>query len=317
MKTILHFAFLLLLSQPCFAQNLIPNGDFELFTYCPTFTGQIDAAKNWINPTLGTPDYFNACVTDEYAGIPANYLGYQNAHSGNAYGGIILFETYIPGPPLPPINYREYLENAFTSPLVKGKTYEFRMYVSSADKSNYTTKDLGVYFSDTLIKNTIDYHPLPFTPQITNLTGQLNDTSAWKLISGNYIAKGGEKYILIGNFIDDASVDTVYNEYSGYFFNHAHIYIDDISLTTDLGIADEQEPELQIFPNPFRNTIEVKVPNEEPMQFILYDLSLHKIVEQTFVHSTNVYTENFSKGIYIYEIRNKEETISRGKIIRE
>lgn len=317
MKTSLHFAILLLLSQPCFAQNLIPNGDFELFTYCPTVTGQIDGAQNWINPNLGSPDYFNACEANEYAGMPANYLGYQNAHSGNAYGGIILFETYNPGPPLPPINFREYLENTFISPLLKGKTYEFRMFVSSADKSNYTTKDLGVYFSDTLIKNKNDYHPLPYTPQITNLTGQLNDTTGWKLISGNYIAKGGEKYILIGNFVDDSSIDTVYNNYSGVFFTHAHIYIDDISLTTNLGIADEQEPKLQIFPNPFTNTIGINVLSEDPMQFILYDLNLHKLVEQTFVHSTNVHTENFSKGIYIYEIRNHEQTISRGKIIRE
>ena len=35
-----------------YGQNLVPNGDFEQFSGCPTNWGQIDSALFWMNPTI-------------------------------------------------------------------------------------------------------------------------------------------------------------------------------------------------------------------------------------------------------------------------
>jgi len=76
----------------CCAQNLIVNGDFEDYTTCPWALSQLDFAQYWINPTTvngGTPDYYNACCTSTWVGVPKNNFGFQNAYSGSAYGGVI------------------------------------------------------------------------------------------------------------------------------------------------------------------------------------------------------------------------------------
>src|ERR1700704_5421680 len=48
-------------------QNLVPNGDFEQYSGCPNFAGQMDSCLFWINPApyppAGSPDYFNQCAS--------------------------------------------------------------------------------------------------------------------------------------------------------------------------------------------------------------------------------------------------------------
>src|SRR5947207_14609609 len=75
--------------------NLIPNGDFEYYSDCPGYENELynlNKAVPWFNPTLNTPDYFNACdsLIPSYAssGVPDNFEGSQYPHSGFGYAGI-------------------------------------------------------------------------------------------------------------------------------------------------------------------------------------------------------------------------------------
>lgn len=182
------------------AQNLIPNSDFEGHSGCPVGNvtyGQLGLAVPWYNPTLnigahtGTSDYYNACATDSTFTVPAQNSGifcFQSAHSGSAYAGIFLSYYLLPAY----ANFREYLAIQFTSPLLANACYSFEMYVNLKCYSKYSTDDIVVYFSDTLVTGIDTFLPMPYIPQITNMQGNYPDTVNWMLVTGTYMAHGGE-----------------------------------------------------------------------------------------------------------------------------
>src|SRR6187431_2941527 len=70
------------------AQNLVPNPSFEVYTACPAGggTGGVMLCPPWISP-IGDCDYFHACATNPFYGVPENITGYQPARTGQAYAG--------------------------------------------------------------------------------------------------------------------------------------------------------------------------------------------------------------------------------------
>lgn len=230
-KLSFFFFFLLFINMGLKAQgNLAPNFSFEQYSSCPDFSDQIYLATPWFQPTQGTSDYFNSCTSSgSYVGVPNNILGYQAAKTGVAYAGLI---TYLPG------NYREYIEAKMNAPLIAGQKYFVSFYVSLADSIRYATDGIGLYFSNDTLKNETEYL-LSVTPQIRNPEGNIIiDRTSWTKISGTYIAAGGEKFITIGNFKDDAHTDTVRapggSASNGGLYDYtAYYYIDDVCISTD------------------------------------------------------------------------------------
>jgi len=74
------------------------------------------------------------------------------------------------------------------------------MFVNMANNSGYSTDQIGVVFtSEDRSKKGIK--PFLKHPDINNPENHfLNDTINWMPVTGVYSAKGGEKYIIIGNF---------------------------------------------------------------------------------------------------------------------
>ena len=99
MKNFIKYLFPIyfsLLAVRSFSQtNLVPNPSFEDTVTCPNNRGQITYATSWLNPTIASPDYMNACNAGQ-VGVPSNYLGTQNAHTGNAYALIVTY-CFCPG----------------------------------------------------------------------------------------------------------------------------------------------------------------------------------------------------------------------------
>jgi gliding motility-associated-like protein len=204
-------------------QNLIPNPSFENYTSCPSNTGQIDSCLSWYSPTKGTTDYCHQCNSAS-AGVPNNQWGYQPARTGNAYAHVI---CYYPAIALD--NYCEHIQVKFSSPLVKNRMYDVVFYVSRSH-NRYGIDAIGAYISDTAWahRKAFPINP-PVLPQISNPSGNmLLDTAQWVPISGEYLAKGGEQYISIGNFKD-------YNNFLVHDFGTpgsvASYFIDDVSVT--------------------------------------------------------------------------------------
>ena len=115
---------LFFITASAFTQNIAPNPSFEEITVCPQsfYTRNTDfAIPGWTSATFGTPDLFHACSSDE-AGVPFNWAGESNAHSGKGYAGIFVWDTDLSA------NYREYLQGELAEPLKAGEKYKVEFY---------------------------------------------------------------------------------------------------------------------------------------------------------------------------------------------
>lgn len=208
------------------AQNLVPNPSFEDYSQCPNNQDQLDRAVGWFKPTANSSDYYNACYTGSalfHPSVPINYVGYQNARTGNAYAGFCNYYYCS--------NCREYISAQLTQPLEANARYCVSFYVSLADSSLDGIAPIGAYFSNTQINDQSTISNLPFIPQISSTLQPLNDTMNWMLITGSFIANGGESYIIIGTFSPDSqiTVDTI-RDNGQPIQQFAYYYIDDVSV---------------------------------------------------------------------------------------
>lgn len=267
-KLLLLLVVYFFIGKNCEAQNLVPNPSFEINDSCPNNFSQLHFANNWFSASIGTPDYFNSCFIDTTLtwngmDVPQNIYGYQNASSGNAYSGIIIFSLGYP-------NYREYIECKLNTSLNIGTKYYVAFNISLADSSNQASSDLGMMLTVDSV-NLNSSNNFSATPQINNPQNNfLTDKSNWTRISGSFIADSAYQYILIGNFKNDQNVDTISIAGGGFinYYFDTYYYIDDVcvsldSLTCDLnpeGIYNlkETKANINLYPNPANNQLTVE-----------------------------------------------------------
>ncbi|HLP56411.1 MAG TPA: gliding motility-associated C-terminal domain-containing protein [Fluviicola sp.] len=213
---LLLFTFVILPLQYFVAQtNLVYNGDFEIYDTCPSYIAipssyQLQHCLGWSTPTYATSDYFHSCTEPAAeVGIPLNFVGYQIPYSGQAYCGLIAYGLDHGGCNYSGEYWWEYIQGQFVHPLESGRTYQIGFYVSLAENSTLVINQLGYHISDVPV-GSCNSAPLDLTPQITSENGVfIDDTSTWVLVTGNYTAAGGEKYLTIGNFKDSIFTDTM------------------------------------------------------------------------------------------------------------
>ncbi len=199
MKFIIYLTAFIALSMPvCAQQNMVPNGDFEYYTTCPTGVTQISYANGW-SSYVTSPDYFNACHTAGIAGVPVNAFGYQYAASGQAYIGLVgsRFSNGIDG---------EYITAAI-SPLTAGMVYETSMSVSMANTHSGATNGLGMLF---YVNGASSLALLPGVqlrvPQVLyNRYGLITDTANWVRLKMAFMADSAYSHIAVGGFSNFSS----------------------------------------------------------------------------------------------------------------
>jgi gliding motility-associated-like protein len=205
------------------AQNLVPNPSFETYTTCPSTYGQIPLVA-WQKPVghTGSADYFNTCAGGGL-GVPNNTFGNQMPATGNGYCGIITY--HYSG------NFREYLQVQLTQTLIAGQCYDICLKWSTAENyPRYSSNNLGVHLSNAAITGPGNA-PINVVPQILSPVGTLlEDKTNWQTLCGTYTASGGEQWITIGNFYNDAAttLNTTYTPTAS--FNAAYYFIDDVSV---------------------------------------------------------------------------------------
>ena len=215
MKTIL-LALVILFPTYLLAQNLVSNHDFETYSNCPKSLGEVKLATSWSCPNAGTPDYFNDCSSSLDFGTEFNKKGGQIAHSGHGYAG---FQSEV----LNRNEFFEYLETSLTEPLVADSMYCIRMYVSQGT-STVSLRDIGVAFSQVELKNLpATKIRIPFV-HVGN-GGVLSDSTHWMCITGNYKARGGERYLTIGDF---SPADDFIDSRENKIFQIAYYFVDDV-----------------------------------------------------------------------------------------
>ena len=184
----------------CGAQNLILNASFEKCQLCPTKLGSFkDDVIHWSAPTLGSTDYFNSC--SPLMGTPENFNGKQLAKHGSAYAGFYLYA---------PDDYREYMQTQLTQKLKKGAEYKLTLYLSRAEGSDFAIQEIGVLLVDKEMrvdtKKTLTRKHWyasgigDYNYKVLKATKFLEQTSQWVKMETKILAKGTEKFLVIGNF---------------------------------------------------------------------------------------------------------------------
>jgi len=210
----------------CSGMNLVPNGQFENFSACPSFFNQVSLATPWFNPTQATSDYLNTCSSFAPVGVPTNGLGVQTPFSGQAYCGAFV---YSKNGLSTNDSYREYIEVPLIAPLLAAQTYRVSFRVSLSETSQWAVADIGAHLSVGPIFDNSGQGTLNVIPQVSNPTNAiLASTNSWMLVQGTFIAAGGEDHLTLGNFKTDPNTVAVGS--TGTFTNFSYYYFDDVAV---------------------------------------------------------------------------------------
>ena len=197
------------------SQNLIPNAGFEHNNGCPTKDSHFATlAKGWLNPTSGTPDYYHSCGSENYK-TPKNQYGIIKPYNGDAYVGL----NIRPG-------FREYIRIRLTKTLKRGVKYSVKIHVRASKEFAYTSSDISFYFSGKYESQVTTGRLKDCEPQISNPINQFILTDRWTEIKGDFIAKGGEKYVTIGSFRRTVNFEAITEYPKG---QNSYIFIDNLS----------------------------------------------------------------------------------------
>ncbi|MEI2758776.1 MAG: T9SS type A sorting domain-containing protein [Bacteroidia bacterium] len=307
----------LFLSLKVSAQNLVLNPSFEDTIAC---TGTYAMPCNyWYWATYGSPDYFSEqpdinCVVP----APQSTAGFQYARTGIAYVGLGVFTEHTISAF---INKREYVGGILSDTLKQGHEYCVSFYVSVAEEFKYVTDGIGLYLSvDSAVDYTINTN-LSFVPQISNPSGNIiYDTLNWVQISGTYIANGGEKYLTIGNFKDDAN--TMIDSASSTA-NSAYYFIDDVSVidcTVGINEVNGNKDIGRLYPNPARTVVyyENELAADESGKVKLMDMLGKEIKEYKLTKGSNLISipvSELSKGVYMVKVEITERNSEMIKLV--
>jgi OmpA-OmpF porin, OOP family len=203
MKRLVWLLFLIY-SLSSFSQNLVVNSSFEDHNVCERNVKC--SPKGWYS-TL------HSSVT--------SYTSTKNAHSGKWVLGVYLLDSKS--------DKRSYVQTPLKCELKEGEPYFFEMFIKAR---KYASNIIGVYFSPTVIdtntRKALNFKAQIKTPEKEMLYDKKED---WIKIEGTYTAKGGERFLVIGNFEEGAEnklkkVGKKMNRPKSFY------YIDDVSLTS-------------------------------------------------------------------------------------
>jgi hypothetical protein len=289
--------------------NLVPNSSFEDFYSC---NNTAIALENYIDYWRGGLGYFNPCMNNNF-NVPFNICGHQYARTGNAYCGIYTYA--INSYPI-----RQYIQAPLSTTLTPNKKYLVSFYVSLGDSLHAFNNSIGVYFSEDSI--TYLNELLNFEPQIKNDTNnQLNDMLNWVKVSDTLIAVGNEKWITIGNFLNDSlshisPIDSVCSQPNSFGCG-AYYYIDDVSVTLidDTGMEEMlNDPTIKLYPNPARDVLRIEMQNQFTGTITITD-ALGKVFYQNSTEKNSsqfsIDLREFPPGLYFVSFWNERGGVNK------
>jgi hypothetical protein len=177
---------------------------------------------------------------------------------------------------------------------------------------------IGAFISNSKQHSMQDFviHNLPQVRAIAFLT----DTAGWTEISGYYTALGGEQFLTIGNFYDDAHtpLQTVLNTPGG--IAGSYYLIDDVSVEDATGMENikDDKPKISIAPNPANDNITISIPSNETGFNSIYQLRIYNSlgqlldkVQMNFTANSCTYNTSYlPNGNYIAILNNTAENYS-------
>ncbi len=321
MKKLGFLLLILCLRFSASGQNLVPNPGFENDTSCNIVPSaiQLGYAPPWNSPTGGTPDIFNSCAINNYYSTPSNGWGFQHPHLGNCYAGVGLYSF---NGTISNCNsyYIEYIQIELDSPLINQESYCGSFYINLINRSAIAIKNIGVYFSDTNISLQTPCE-LNFNPQIKD-TNFIIDTTNWTLIYGRYIAHGGERYIIIGNFDSALNTDTIHVnatfpiQSSGYYIDDVNVHCctcdSTTSLHADAGEINNQPSTIEISPNPATSEMKITTTNAVMKEAHIYTMMGQCILLSPINNrQSTIDISSLPPGMYVAEVISEKGVIRK------
>lgn len=102
--------------------SLVPNSSFEEKICCPTSHSQLNCAKNWVQASTATSDYFNTCG---YIGKQLFFGQLAPTPKFNGEGYVGYYDTYFGSN-----HYKEYIGTCLNKNMVTGEEYQLEFYLA-------------------------------------------------------------------------------------------------------------------------------------------------------------------------------------------
>lgn len=292
MKYLIQFIFIFILTLNISAQNLIQNSGFENFKNSDKYLPEHNVTNEYpiqVDDIIGWNSWRD--------GVDLNYI--RSSQINNKFKDTIVSKLnnpesvykdntslcyFIADVDLGTDGYSQiftvfYSELKYT---LKPKTeYYFEMYFKieqQSDKQNITTKatDLEVFFIDKpfeMVKNKINTENFGYLPKFKiDSKKNIEEFAEWTKLSGTFISKGTEKYIILGNRTGRGTPKTI--------------------IFDDLVLIEKSQLELL-------NLDKSEIGDTLTFQNILFETNSSKITENSF-----------DMLDFVYEILTKNTTIS-------
>lgn len=310
--------------------NLLTNAGFENNNCTPGYTGDIFCPNSgsyacdivdWTCTGGGSDTYarlYDNTVSTIVEGTVAAYFGNQFSRACSAMFNdtscLNNIDCTVSGTPSGyPQNFIYYggatgvsLEQT-VSGLISGNTYILEFWAGGEYESgSYNFSKTGLFavdvgFGDTLLRN--------------RATGPLTGIGTRFIVEFNAISSSHTiKFTNWGHICDSCS----------------ELVLDDVRLYTlaelsasvphcASGINDAQSSQniVNLFPNPVTNELNIKTNSNDLLEISMYDIISGKLLQQQFISSATLNTAQLAKGIYLYEVRNKNGVIKKGKVVKE
>lgn len=212
-----------------FAQDeeLVENGSFEQTQGKIKKLGSIESATGWIMATGQSADLFAPSSKVTEILTPLNAYGTEEPYDGSNYAGIVAYSYNDKMP-------RSYLMSKLVKPLQKGKRYCVTFYVSLAESSKYSTNAIGASFSKKPYASTEKASIIADVDVTRGDNKILSGFYGWDKVCNTYLAKGGEKYITLGNFLNNNQIGEQKMRQPKYYRGQqiiaAYYYVDNVSV---------------------------------------------------------------------------------------
>jgi outer membrane protein OmpA-like peptidoglycan-associated protein len=264
-------------------QNMVENPGFEQIEGKIKREGAINVAVGWMSPTKASADLYAAKVKGDL-GTPQNFVGYEDPHGGSNYAGIRVFSYNDKEP-------RQYVSTKLKLPLRKEAKYCVKFYVNLAEGSKYASNNIGINFSKK--QYNIDENKSIMVPTHVQHRDNpvFNHYFGWEEVCMVYEARGGEKFLTLGNFYANGDTKNQrlkkVKEFTGTSVMSAYYYIDDISVVM---IDDESECDCKIKEHEVKTeyVYEVSPVNPEGME----DPDIVKYTELYFGYGKSDFTKS-------------------------
>ena len=287
--------------------NLVPNGSFEVMDTCPPLSGcaegNLSLAIGWYQPIDCTSDFRHTCGYPDGCGIEPGIPS-----DGEGLAGVSVFSGG---------NTREYAAIELTEHLHADSSYLFSLKLRLPNSETVRTGSFGAFFSPDSATDYSNFSSLiPVTPQLQrNPDSIMTDPEIWYSWTDTLLAKGGEKFMVLGNFLSDQNTPHIQPSW----IPGGGCMIDDVRLTPITihrpNSIDVMEFHVSVFPNPTENLINIQT-EIQLLKVWLTDLAGKRLAVASRTGTKwQIDVGLYPAGIYLIEALAENGTRSIQKVV--